>query len=255
MNAPRDQSNNLRPSAKNQRSSASSAGQRADQTIGENQCPSVVKRGNGWGGRRPGAGAPRGNTNALKHGRTSRRQAQLLEAALDIPQVRQTLIDFANRERRRRKKAEEGYGVMMTRLLEKVAAAVHSEENDQGQNNQEFLDFLNTVTAEMRKILEKPSRRRRITINPVLSGPPGRVEGRPPQADALTENRPAGPAGRSLTPSSWLLTPSNPSAAARPSASPAPPKGSPSPASPSSAPAPRSTPRSPAPSASPSPGR
>jgi hypothetical protein len=128
------------------------------------------KKHPGWGGRRPGAGAPKGNTNALKHGRTSRRKAQLLEGALDIPEVRQTLIDFANRERRRRKKAEEGYGVMMTRLLEKVAAVVI--ENDQGQNNQEFLDFLNTVTAEIRKILQTPSRRRRITVK------------RPPQPDA-----------------------------------------------------------------------
>jgi hypothetical protein len=124
----------------------------------------------GWGGRRPGAGARKGNLNALKHGRTSRRQARLLEGALDIPEVRQTLIDLANRERRRRKKAEEGYGVMMTRLLEKVAAVVI--ENDQGQNNQEFLDFLNTVTAEIRKILQTPSRRRRITVK------------RPPQPDA-----------------------------------------------------------------------
>ena len=38
--------------------------------------------------------------------------------------------------------------------------------NNQGQINQEFLDFLNTTTAEMRKLLEKPSSRRRTTINP-----------------------------------------------------------------------------------------
>jgi hypothetical protein len=156
--------------------------------------PETIRRQKhpGWGGRRPGAGAPKGNLNALKHGRTSRRKAQLLEGALDIPEIRQTLIDLANRERRRRKKAEEGYGVMMTRLLEKVAEIVLQgspaeagdlpspapagegpgvREDGQGQNNQEFLDFLNTATAEMRKILRKPSRRRRTTIKQKAAGP------------------------------------------------------------------------------------
>ena len=92
-----------------------------NEPISENPCPSVAnkERNPNWGGARPGAGAPKGNLNAFKHGRTSRRQAQLLEAAIQIPQVRQALIDLANRERRRRKQAEEGYGVLMTHLLEK----------------------------------------------------------------------------------------------------------------------------------------
>ena len=159
-----------------------------NQNIGGNPCPSVAKNtGRNWGGRRPGAGAPKGNLNAFKHGRTSRRQAQLLEAAVEIPQVRQALIDLANRERRRRKQAEEGYGVLMTHLLERVAEIVL--RNDQGQNNQDFLDFLNTTTAEMRKLLEKPSRRRRIPIKPLLS----EAEGQPPahKADVEIPHHPA----------------------------------------------------------------
>ena len=31
---------------------------------------------NGWGGRRPGAGAPKGNLNGFKHGGRSRQLAQ-----------------------------------------------------------------------------------------------------------------------------------------------------------------------------------
>jgi len=123
-----------------------------------------LNKGRGWGGRRPGAGAPKGNLNALKHGRTSRRQAELLEIIMEIPETRDALIELANRNRRLRKKAEEGYGVLMTRLLEKVAEMVHNQGNGQGQNDQEFLDFLNTATAQMRNILGKPSRRRRTTI-------------------------------------------------------------------------------------------
>ena len=145
--------------------------------INDNSNPtSDTNKGTGWGGSRPGAGAPKGSLNALKHGRTSRRQAELLEAIMEIPEAREALIDLANRNRRQRKKAEEGYAVMMTRLLEKVAAVVHREENGQDQINQEFLDFLNTTTAQMRKILQKPSRRRRTTIKrhkPALGDGPG----------------------------------------------------------------------------------
>jgi len=73
------------------------------------------------GGPRPGSGPPKGNLNALKHGRTSRRQVELLEAIMEIPEAREALIELAARNRRIRKQAEEGAGVLMTRLLERVA--------------------------------------------------------------------------------------------------------------------------------------
>ena len=87
------------------------------------QSPIAIRKDRhpGWGGRRPGAGAPKGNLNALKHGRNSRRQAQLVEALMQVPQTRDTLIALGKRNRRLRKQAEEGTGVLMTRLLENVA--------------------------------------------------------------------------------------------------------------------------------------
>ncbi len=47
------------------------------------------------GGRRPGAGAPRGNTNALKQGRYSTREiwAMVEDAMLD-PEKKSKLIKF-----------------------------------------------------------------------------------------------------------------------------------------------------------------
>ena len=125
-----------------------------------------------WGGRRPGAGAPKGNLNALKHGRYSQRQVQLLEALVEIPEARDALIALTKRNRRLRKQAQEGAGVLMTRLLERVAEIVLNQacpehgrrENDQDQDNQEFLDFLNTATAQIRILLEKQSRLRRAPI-------------------------------------------------------------------------------------------
>jgi len=125
---------------------------------------SVDKKGRNWGGRRPGAGAPKGNMNALKHGRYSRRQVRLIEALMEVPEARDTMIALAKRNRRARKQAEEGAGVLMTRLLEKVAQMLLNQENVQDHHNQEFLDFLNSATAQMRIILEKKSRLRRASI-------------------------------------------------------------------------------------------
>jgi len=47
------------------------------------------------GGRRPEAGAPKGNKNALKHGRYSTREvwAQALDAMLD-PKKKRKLINY-----------------------------------------------------------------------------------------------------------------------------------------------------------------
>jgi hypothetical protein len=75
-----------------------------------------------WGGRRPGAGAPKGNLNGLKHGRYSRQQALIVQALADIPEARDALINIAKRNRIRRKQAEEGGGIMLVTLLENAAA-------------------------------------------------------------------------------------------------------------------------------------
>lgn len=49
--------------------------------------PETIPQGHSWGGRRPGAGAPAGNFNALKHGR---RSAQLRQLFLRASRSRQT---------------------------------------------------------------------------------------------------------------------------------------------------------------------
>ena len=43
-----------------------------------------------WGGRRPGVGAPKGNLNALKHGRFSRYQQTLIEIMIAITKRQRT---------------------------------------------------------------------------------------------------------------------------------------------------------------------
>ena len=50
-------------------------------------------------------GAPRGNLNAYKHGRTSRQRHRLLEIIAADPEARQLLLDITRAERRRRREA------------------------------------------------------------------------------------------------------------------------------------------------------
>ena len=49
----------------------------------------------GWGGRRPGAGAPKGNLNGLKHGLRSRQLRRLAERWARDPQMRAVLAAYA----------------------------------------------------------------------------------------------------------------------------------------------------------------
>ena len=53
------------------------------------------------GGRRPGAGAPRGNTNALRHGQYSRRVAAMNLALRAVPMTADYLLAVTKRDRRR----------------------------------------------------------------------------------------------------------------------------------------------------------
>src|SRR5712691_2370621 len=77
----------------------------------------------GRGGPRPGSGAPKGNLNALKHGRTSKRQQLLIENLVQFPEVRETLIAMAARNRKRKKRAEQETADLLAELLRRVGAS------------------------------------------------------------------------------------------------------------------------------------
>ena len=66
------------------------------------------------GGRRPGAGAPKGNTNALKSGRHSARFKAVLTAMSQVPEVR----DYFALVRRRQLRSERAAAVLRKALLE-----------------------------------------------------------------------------------------------------------------------------------------
>ena len=70
------------------------------------------------GGRRPGAGARKGNINALKHGRRSRRLNELGAQLAASPAVRQLLLRLASREESAAREADR----IAARLIDQVLA-------------------------------------------------------------------------------------------------------------------------------------
>jgi hypothetical protein len=76
------------------------------------------------GGRRPGAGAPKGNLNAFKHGRSSKQFQRLLDLAAGDPEALHALRNLADgaddRDQRRRDEAQDIFRRLMERVDEET---------------------------------------------------------------------------------------------------------------------------------------
>jgi hypothetical protein len=148
----------------------------------QNQRKSATK--NTWGGRRPGAGARKGNLNALKpcpepaarrsrrDGRFSRYQQAFIEALMQVPQTRETMI--AIRKRQRAQPVLSRGGSPRVEGIRRAAAGAPkgnpngtvAHGNNQGQNNQELLGLPNTEYPGERKNLPKTIKSQPTSINP-----------------------------------------------------------------------------------------
>jgi hypothetical protein len=115
------------------------------------------RRGN-WGGRRPGAGAPRGNLNALRHGRYSTQHKQLALLLAQIPEAQEALIKLALRRRKRQKKNEAVAAELMAEILRRLGELILSPQHNHLEYNQALLDSVRTLEALIRKIPQTKSR-------------------------------------------------------------------------------------------------
>ncbi len=79
-------------------------------------CPEISRRG----GRRPGAGAPKGNLNALKHGRRSTQFAEIGVLLATVPQAREALLILARRHALKQRSAEKVAALLLQRLIERA---------------------------------------------------------------------------------------------------------------------------------------
>ncbi|MCH8815533.1 MAG: hypothetical protein IH957_10670 [Chloroflexi bacterium] len=134
-----------------------------------------------WGGRRPGSGAPKGNLNALKHGRSSRYYKELIETLADIPEARDALISIARRQQRMKKKAEAGASALLSQLLERVGDIVLNPESNQIKSNLGNRSLPRTEPPEFCEKREIQSNFRRQKRNPIkrTTGRRGDPCGRP----------------------------------------------------------------------------
>ena len=80
------------------------------------------------GGKRPGAGAPKGNLNALKHGRHSAQLQQLAVTLALLPHVRDTFIKVARRQSRQRRTAAKAGHHHLTQLLRACLAGLQDNQ-------------------------------------------------------------------------------------------------------------------------------
>ena len=95
------------------------------------------------GGRRPGAGAPVGNMNALKHGQASARFQALVVALGAHPTTREALLRIARRHRRMRREAERTASLLLRELLFRCLVSLKlNQTEDQAANTDGLLDAL-----------------------------------------------------------------------------------------------------------------
>ncbi len=83
------------------------------------------------GGRRPGAGAPPGNLNALKHGRRSAQFAQLGALLATLPEAREALLALARRHQLKQRRAEDVAALLLQRLLDRAHQIQNARSNVQ----------------------------------------------------------------------------------------------------------------------------
>jgi len=76
------------------------------------------------GGKRPGAGAPKGNMNGLKHGRYSKQHKRLAEMIAADPECQKLLLDIAKRNR----KAQARQRDRAIRLVNQIVDTVRQKE-------------------------------------------------------------------------------------------------------------------------------
>ena len=72
------------------------------------------------GGRRPGAGAPKGNINALKYGRQSKQLKSVLAALVNMPELRHYLLEVQKRQARQSRRAEHLYRKALLQFLSRT---------------------------------------------------------------------------------------------------------------------------------------
>ena len=143
--------------------------------------PSMARiAGRTWGGRRPGAGAPRGNLNGFKHGKYSARHRRLVEIFATIPEVRDDLIAIGERRKRQQRLAQAGASEILAGLLQRAGDIVLNPQANHLETNQDLLNFLSRMEQELRTLSKMQSREAAKIQRSIKNQPPLSARGEGP---------------------------------------------------------------------------
>jgi len=109
------------------------------------------------GGKRPGAGAPKGNFNALKHGERSKQFSRLGKIVAASPQARKVLLRYADRFEAAERQADELAGQVIEQVLTRGLA--------RGRDRLILLPELLDEERSIRQTSRKPHPRKRGSAN------------------------------------------------------------------------------------------
>ena len=90
------------------------------------------------GGKRPGAGAPKGNLNALKTGSRSRQLNIVIEALLASPAIRRVMLKLVQHDVRRNQRLQQAIADAVRSyrrrsISQKTTLQTHKEKNSRKQ--------------------------------------------------------------------------------------------------------------------------
>ncbi|HUF53903.1 MAG TPA: hypothetical protein VMR52_09050 [Dehalococcoidia bacterium] len=108
--------------------------------------PDAPKPKNTRGGRRKGAGAPKGNLNALKHGRRSRQVTKLAAALATVPETHDALIALARHHDAGRADAKQIAHLYLQRILEHAEAVARGEKR-----RSDFTDLIADLIGDLER--------------------------------------------------------------------------------------------------------
>ena len=115
----------------------------SEDTDSAKRIPRPKKRG----GRRAGAGAPKGNLNALRSGRHSKQFKAVMLTFMLVPQMRRVLFHHARLEQRRRLELAEA--AKEYRRLTKLPSRRRSIKSIQAAQTPEDADSLRTIIRRL----------------------------------------------------------------------------------------------------------
>lgn len=105
-----------------------------------------------WGGRRPGAGAPKGNLNGWRHGKNSRYHKQLAHFVSLIPEAEEAMIRIAQRRRKKDRQVQAGAAELLAEACRRLGELILDPQSNQLESNQDFAAQINQLRALFEEI-------------------------------------------------------------------------------------------------------